>query len=547
MQTVPSNWNDVFQIDHKTEFKAVINGVTYTYGSIKSAQITKTMMDKLTIGQATSAMLDMVFRPQGTIPTAAKIECYVRLTNYEPTTIVTDELSNIIKTDDGYVLASAYSVVTDWIPFGTFYIDTRETAANGLMTITAYDRMLVAEQGFPSSAGSMTMSAAVAYIADAIGVEADSRNQIAPYSIDSPVGLYTMREVLCGIAAASGGNFIITENNKLRLVRISSPTSVENTRVASLDILSETKTIGKVTLYPDSETQYTSGTSGYEIQADCIYATQEICNYVKNLLNGVAYLPYSAGTAILNPAIELGDSVKPHGNSSILASAVFTVGVSMSASIEAPIDAEVNHEYPYQSRTKEQRRLAVSQSRIEKTTEQIRLSVEGKVDADDVQTAIDLNLNEISLSYTAGENGASITLSKEGVSITGEVKIGSIDASQIDVTNLNADEITAGSLYGIDIVGCNIYAQENKRDYAQVTSSGLEIYTQREFKMGLSVVDDYPTLELGNTNPGYIQKVYENSAHKLWIGDKYQKDGFMIDFTNHTITKYKNSVGTVMA
>lgn len=547
MQTVPSNWNDVFQIDHKTEFKAVINGVTYTYGSIKFAQITKTMMDKLTIGQATSAMLDMVFRPLGTIPTAAKIECYVRLTNYEPTTIVTDELSNVIKTDDGYVLASAYSVVTDWIPFGTFYIDTRETAANGLMTITAYDRMLAAEQSFPSSAGSMMMSAAVAYIADALGVETDSRNQIAPYSIDSPVGLYTMREALCGIAAASGGNFVITENNKLRLIRIASPGSVDNTRVASLDILSDTKTIGKVTLYPDSETQYTSGTLGYEIQADCIYATQEICDYVKNLLNGVTYLPYSAGAAILDPAIELGDSVKPNGNASILASAVFTVGVSMRAGIEAPIDAEVNHEYPYQSRTKEQRRLAVSQSRIEKTTEQIRLSVEGKVDADDVQTAIDLNLNEISLSYTAGENGASITLSKDGVSITGEVKIGSIDASQIDVTNLNADEITAGSLYGIDIVGCNIYAQENKRDYAQVTSSGLEIYTQREFKMGLSVVDDYPTLELGNTNPGYIQKLYENSAHKLWIGDKYQKDGFMIDFTNHTITKYKNSVGTVMA
>ena len=418
MQTVPSNWNDVFQIDHKTEFKAVINGVTYTYGSIKSAQITKTMMDKLTIGQATSAMLDMVFRPQGTIPAAAKIECYVRLTNYEPTTVVTDELSNIIKTDDGYVLASAYSVVPDWIPFGTFYIDTRETAANGLMTITAYDRMLAAEQGFPSSAGSMTMSAAVAYIADAIGVEADSRNQIAPYSIDSPVGLYTMREVLCGIAAASGGNFVITENNKLRLIRITSPATVEKTRVASLDILSDVQTIGKVTLYPDGNTQYSSGTSGYEIQADCIYATQDICNYVKGILNGVRYLPYSAGTAFINPALELGDSVSPNGNPAILASAVFTIGVSMGASIEAPIDMEVNHEYPYQSRTREERRLATSQSRIEKTTEQIRLSVEGKADAEDVQTAIDLNLNSLSLSYTAGENGASITLSKDGVSIT---------------------------------------------------------------------------------------------------------------------------------
>lgn len=546
MQSVPSNWNNVFEIDHKTEFKAVINGVTYTYGSIKSAQITKSMMDKLTIGQATSAMLDMVFRPEGTIPTAAKIECYVRLMNYEPTTLVTDEAGNIIKTDDGYILAGAYSVVTDWIPFGTFYIDTREIAANGLMTITAYDRMLAAEQEFPNSAGSMTMNAAVAYIAAALGVETDNRNQIAPYSIDSPVGLYTMREVLAGIAAASGGNFIITEENKLRLVRLASPATVDATRVASYDALSDMVTIGRITLYPDGDTQYSSGTSGYEIQADCIYATQTICDYVNSLLGGVAYLPYSAGTARLNPAIELGDSVSPNGKNSIVASAVFTIGVSMSASIEAPIDTEVNHEYPYQGRTKEERKTAVSISEIRKTTEEISLTVRGKVGAAEVQSAIDLNLNSLTLSYSAAENGASITLSKDGVNIQGNVKIGSIDASKIDVKNLNADEITAGTLSAIDIVGCTIYAQESKQDYAKMLSNGMEIYTDGTYKMGLYVEGSNPTLELGNTTPAFIQKIFEASAHKLWLGNRTGSDGIMIDFTNHTVKKYINGTATAL-
>lgn len=546
MQSVPSNWNSVFEIDHKTEFKAVINGVTYTYGSIKSAQITKSMMDKLTIGQATSAMLDMVFRPEGTIPTAAKIECYVRLTNYEPTTLVTDEAGNIIKTDDGYILAGAYSVVTDWIPFGTFYIDTRELAANGLMTITAYDRMLAAEQEFPNSAGSMTMNAAVAYIAAALGVETDNRNQIAPYSIDSPVGLYTMREVLSGIAAASGGNFIITEENKLRLVRLASPSTVDTTRVASYDALSDMVTIGRITLYPDGDTQYSSGTSGYEIQADCIYATQAICDYVNSLLGGVSYLPYSAGAARLNPAIELGDSVSPNGKNSIVASAVFTIGVSMSASIEAPIDTEVNHEYPYQGRTKEERKTAVSVSEIRKTTEEISLTVRGKVGAAEVQSAIDLNLNSLTLSYSAAENGASITLSKDGVNIQGNVKIGSIDASKIDVKNLNADEITAGTLSAIDIVGCTIYAQESKQDYAKMLSNGMEIYTDGTYKMGLYVEGSNPTLELGNTTPAFIQKIFEASAHKLWLGNRTGSDGIMIDFTNHTVKKYINGTATAL-
>ena len=290
MQTVPAKWNDILAGDYQVDFKAVINGKTYTYGEIKSARITKSMMDKLTIGQATSAMLDMVFEPDGTIPTAAEIKCYIRLKDYG------DE-------------------VTDWLPFGTFYIDTRSTDAYGWMTITAYDAMLKAEQDYIDNSGTypMAMSTAVGYICGKMGIELDSRSQIAPYTVDSPTEVYTMREVLCGIAAASGGNFVITENGKLRLIRLASPTTSDDVPVMSCDILGDTVTIGKVTLYPDSNTQFSSGDTGYEIQADCIYATQEICNYVRDVLNGVTYLPYSAGTAFFDPALELETASSPTG------------------------------------------------------------------------------------------------------------------------------------------------------------------------------------------------------------------------------------------
>lgn len=544
MQTVPAKWNDILAGDYQVDFKAVINGKTYTYGEIKSARITKSMMDKLTIGQATSAMLDMVFEPNGAIPTAAEIKCYIRLANYDPTIIITDEFSNIIQTDDGYVLAESYSSYSDWLPFGTFYIDTRSTDASGWMTITAYDRMLAAERDFPSSAGSMTMSAAVTYIANQLGISVDSRNAIAPYNIDSPVGVYTMREVLCGIAAASGGNFVITENNKLRLIRLASPSSTDDVPVMSCDVLGDTVTIGKVTLYPDSDTQYSSGTSGYEVQSDCIYATQVICDYVKNLLNGVTYLPYSAGTAFFNPALELGDSIKPNGKGSVLASAAFTVGVSMSADIDAPIDTEVNHEYPYQARTREERRTAQSFSEIKKTTEQIALSVQGKVDGTQVQSAIDLNLNSLSLSYSAGTNGASITLSKDGVNITGQVKIGSIDASQIQVTNLDATNITTGYLYGVDIVGCTLRAIAGGADYAQISSDGMRIYTSSGLKAVLGINGYYPALILGDTSSAYVEKLFRGNGHEMWIGDGGMGTGLLINFTNGTVKVVKNGAQT---
>lgn len=544
MQTVPAKWNDILAGDYQVDFKAVINGKTYTYGEIKSARITKSMMDKLTIGQATSAMLDMVFEPNGAIPTAAEVKCYIRLANYDPTIIITDEFSNIIQTDDGYVLAESYSSYSDWLPFGTFYIDTRSTDASGWMTITAYDRMLAAERDFPSSAGSMTMSAAVTYIANQLGISVDSRNAIAPYNIDSPVGVYTMREVLCGIAAASGGNFVITENNKLRLIRLASPSSTDDVPVMSCDVLGDTVTIGKVTLYPDSDTQYSSGTSGYEVQSDCIYATQVICDYVKNLLNGVTYLPYSAGTAFFNPALELGDSIKPNGKGSVLASAAFTVGVSMSADIDAPIDTEVNHEYPYQARTREERRTAQSFSEIKKTTEQIALSVQGKVDGTQVQSAIDLNLNSLSLSYSAGTNGASITLSKDGVNITGQVKIGSIDASQIQVTNLDATNITTGYLYGVDIVGCTLRAIAGGADYAQISSDGMRIYTSSGLKAVLGINGYYPALILGDTSSAYVEKLFRGNGHEMWIGDGGMGTGLLINFTNGTVKVVKNGAQT---
>lgn len=462
MQTVSALWTTLLTDSRLIEFKATINGVDYGHDKIVSYEIKRAAFEKLGIGNAVASTLEMSFFPSGTIPTMAQINCYIRAKTAYDTELVTDEYGTPIMTDDGYYLASKIAQVSEWLPFGIYWIDTRETdKASGLMTITAYDAMLKAEQDYTDNTGTypMAMSSAVAYICTQLGLTQDSRNRVSGYTIDSPTGIYTMREVLQYIAAASGGNWIITESGALRLVKLASPTASASVGCGSCDVLGSAVTISRVTLYPDGNTQYTAGNdTGYALSADCPYATQAMVNALLTALSGVTYLPVKATDTLINPALEIGDPVNLYGNQTVMASVTYHGGPALIADVEAPIEEEINHEYPAKTTSKADRKLASAYSQIKKTTDNIALEVAGKTDSDDVNSLIDVSLNGITMSYTGTTNGATLSLTKSGVNISGTVKVGSIDASQITVSNLNASEISAGYLSADRISGGTIDA-----------------------------------------------------------------------------------------
>lgn len=451
MQNTSDLWKSLINTG-KVEFKAVINGLEYTYADIAKATISLNLFGQsFSLGNACSATLDMTFKPAGVIPTMAKIECYVRYNDGLDTIFVVDEQGNKIQTVDGYFLTSQYPSVSEWLPFGVFYLDTRSIDRWGWMHITAYDAMLMAEVEYWDEAGQypLAMSSAVGYICSQLGWQQDSRNTYSDYTIDYPAGVYTMREVLKFIATANGGNFIIAPDGKLRLVKITTPVEPESeTQCSDVTWTShDPVVVSRISLYPDENTMYTSGSdSGYDLTGETAYATQTMANNLLNVLNGIEYLPFSATNAIINPALELGDNVKVDGKTVVLANISYTVNAGMIANIGAPFDQEINHEYQYAEKTRSERILAQSYSQIRKTTDEIALEVAGKLNENEVNALVDVNLNELGLSYKAGTNGASITLSKNGVNISGDVKVGKIDADLIDVVNLNADNITAGQL-----------------------------------------------------------------------------------------------------
>lgn len=176
------------------EYQFNIAGTVYGPDVEVSHNVDSGLYEQFGIGNASIAKLTMsLFAPD--IPRAAKIQRFVRLRNGEQ--------------------------VTEWLPKGVFFAN-RRAVDDGYWTVEAYDSMRKAEVVWvpdQSLVFPMPMTEAVAEFARIMQVEVDPRTVLNPaYTIDYPANDYTIRDELRFIAAAHGGNWIITDAGKLLLV-----------------------------------------------------------------------------------------------------------------------------------------------------------------------------------------------------------------------------------------------------------------------------------------------------------------------------------------
>lgn len=200
---------------HEKEHRAFIAGVEQKilkkaetkYSNLDMPPLVKGSLfvgSKPSVGGCVSRQIDIMIKPKGTIPRMAEIKLETRLVLKD---FVTGEITS----------------TSEWLPKGTFYIDTRETdKVTGVMTIHGYDAMLKAEQPFLTETTEddwpKPMDEVVAEIAKRMGVTVDSRTVVS-HTLQAGYPLeYTMREVLGFIASAHAGNWIITDAGELRLV-----------------------------------------------------------------------------------------------------------------------------------------------------------------------------------------------------------------------------------------------------------------------------------------------------------------------------------------
>ena len=380
MQSVPANWGSIFSASHKTEYRFTVNGVNYEGDDLKDTPvIVKPLLDKPAIGRCCTGQAKFKIYPKGTIPKAATVDAYCRLRS------------------------ATGNAVTNWIPQGKFYISNRK--GKDLLEITCLDRMIKAGVTYRDKCAfnswPQPMTAVVNDICRVMGISLDARTTIntgAGYTVDYPNDDVLISEILGMIGAAHGGNWIITEAGKLRLVVLTAPAgdAVQILGKAHTGFVERGKvqTISRVILVDDAENEFTAGDdSGLTISAKCNYATQAIAaalcstggipidngcltipdaTYSKGVISvgvgtvangkidlqtasvlyGVTFEPYTLSGAYLNPAIELGDTLSVTDRAgTIHRVVVFSVNmnctVSCTCSLSALIDGETEDEYPY--------------------------------------------------------------------------------------------------------------------------------------------------------------------------------------------------------
>ena len=198
MQTVSALYQQIMSGEHYAERKINIAGTDYGEDAIVSLTTTGGLFadGTLSVGSAVSREIDLsLWNISTTIPKMAKLIPYYRISNGTQT--------------------------SEWIQKGVYYIDTR-SVDSGLLTIHGYDDMLKAEQIWTPDQSlefPMPMTQAANIIADIMGVEIDARTVLnSAYTVDYPANDYTLRDVLRYIAAAHGGNWIMSDAGELWLV-----------------------------------------------------------------------------------------------------------------------------------------------------------------------------------------------------------------------------------------------------------------------------------------------------------------------------------------
>ena len=248
---------------------------------------------------------------------------------------------------------------TNWISLGKFKVNKRVSYPDGWVKLSCRDRMQMANQLFikDESVDITTwpkpMTEVMSMSLEIMGITLDPSttiNEGEGWAVSLPLGL-SIRTIWSSIAAAHGGNFIITPQDTLKLIR---PRAAEEADLEAelseegFELLGDPVTIDRLTL-STNELHLMAGNSGdNNIDVDCLYASAEAALYAKSQLEGFLYTPVKCSSMVFDPLAEVYDTFLVNGVLTTWSQLTVKCGIVPLADGIADTSAEPASEYGFE-------------------------------------------------------------------------------------------------------------------------------------------------------------------------------------------------------
>ena len=279
----------------------------------------------------------------------------------------------------------------------------------------------------------------------------------------------------------------------------------------------------RVTIQVDEDTAYTAGTdTGRTLTVVNPWGTQKMAEEMLARLRGMSYQPYRAENALLDPAAELGDAVEAMGAYGGLYSRSRRLEKLYNATVAAPGDEEIDHEFPYKSAQNRvvERKFKQTKASLSILSDRILAEVEAReADSAAIRASLEVQAGQIAakVEKTGGDSssfgwkldekswelqsggGTVLRADKDGLDVRGRIialsgKIGGLDI-QKDYLSYNGQTWGGTNSTGI-YAGPSGIQCGSAANGVRITSSG-DLYAQNGYFRG-------------NVNAGNIQ--YGGSA-----------------------------------
>ena len=234
-------------------------------------------------------------------------------------------------------------------------------------------------------------------------------------------------------------------------------------------------------------------------------------------VSGYKHIGYEGSSALLDPAVELGDAVTVDGFYLPLIALDMTFDPMLAPDISAPDADEIDDEYPYKSPTQRQieRNMAKTRSLITKTSEEIMLKVEG---LDGKYTEVKTTLDGLTVTDASGTtkiNGSSIKT--DNLYVAAANITGTLTANQIQTGSIRVGDLKDGANYAT-----KTYVDNNAGLSASEVNSAIETYIDEtsitaEKLRGRTV----ELLASSNQSIGSIELAYTTTGYGIAINTTY--------------------------